>query len=305
MLQEKTEINEATDAMEVVAKANRTHSDSMFRILFQDPEKLLELFNAIGNTNYEDASEIKLNTLKNVNWQGRKNDISFTFGERLITFIEHQSSVGGNMPVRMLSFAAKIYEKLIPEDALYGTKQTPIPTPEFYVLYIGETPQPKERILKLSDAFIDKDSTNKSLEVVVKVININYLVQGEILDRSSELRSYSYFIYLVKQLRQAGSTLEEAIYEATKHCIEQDILREFLRLHSTEVINMLEWDAEKAAKALQREARQEGHAEGRHEEKIESTKKLLQTELSLTQISEVTGLSRPTEIETIKQEIEG
>ena len=47
-----------------------------------------------------------------------------------------------------------------------------IPTPEFYVFYNGDEPCPAEKVMKLSDAYLDK-SKAPMLELTVKVININ------------------------------------------------------------------------------------------------------------------------------------
>lgn len=33
----------------------RNHKDTVFRLLYKDPEKLLELYNALNETQYEDA----------------------------------------------------------------------------------------------------------------------------------------------------------------------------------------------------------------------------------------------------------
>ena len=287
------------DSIELETVANREHKDSMFRTLFSDKEKLLNLYNAINHTNYENVSQIKLNTLQQVVWMGKKNDISFLFENRLIVFIEHQSTINENMPLRALSYAGRVYETLVPDDDLYGTKQTPIPTPEFYVLYNGVDSYPKEKTLRLSDAFIDKRGREKPLEVVVKVININYNVDNEILNRSEDLKDYSYFVHLVNTFRSEGKILKEAIELAILVCTQQDILTEFLKKHGAEVINMLDWDVNKVIKAHRKEAKDEGRDEGREEKSIEIAEKMIQRGYSIEDIVDFTDL--PAElIESLK-----
>jgi len=289
--------------LELEVIANRAHKDSMFREYFSEKEKLLNLYNAINDTNYGDVDQVKLTTLQQVIWMGRKNDISFLLVDRLIIFIEHQSTINENMPIRALGFAGRMYEILIPDDELYGTKQTPIPTPEFYVFYNGNEPYPKEKILRLSDAFTNPVIGEQPLETIVKVININYDVNSKILERSDDLKNYSYFVYLVRKLIVEGKNLRDAIESATLVCLEKDILTEFLKEHGSEVINMLNWDIEKYKKAMRKEAREEareealeeGREEGREEGAFENAKKFAQKMLdrgdSIENVAEFTELS--------------
>ena len=258
--------------IELEITANRKHKDSMFREYFSEKEKLLSLYNAINGTNYNDVNQIELTTLGQVVWLGRKNDISFLLENRLIVFIEHQSTINENMPLRALGYASRVYEALIPDDDLYRTKQTPLPTPEFYVLYNGNEPYPEEKVLRLSEAFICPVIGEQPLETIVKVININYDVKGEILGRSGDLKHYSYFVYLVKKFSKEGRNLNEAVELAISLCEEQEVLTEFLKKHGSEVINMLDWDIEKYKKAMRKEALEEGRVEGLEEGRKEGLK---------------------------------
>ena len=284
--------------LELEVKANREHKDSMFREYFSEKEKLLKLYNAINKTNYDDVSQIKLTTLGQIMWMGRKNDISFLLEDRLIIFTPHQSTINGNMPVRALGFAGRVYEIIIPDDELYGTKQTPLPTPEFYVFYNGTDPHPKEKTLRLSDAFINPAPGEQFLETIVKVININYDIKSDILERSEDLKGYSYFVHLVREYMDNGRNLSDAIELAVMTCIEKNILAEFLKKHRTEVINMLDWDIEKYKKAM----RKEGREEGREERDFEIAKSMLFDEMPFLFISKHTGLSLE-ELETIDKGI--
>ncbi|MCQ4635329.1 hypothetical protein NE619_01185 [Anaerovorax odorimutans] len=44
--------------------SNRSIKDSVFRLLFDDEENLLSLFNALEDTHYTKKSDIRINTLK-------------------------------------------------------------------------------------------------------------------------------------------------------------------------------------------------------------------------------------------------
>ncbi|MCL1911933.1 MAG: hypothetical protein FWG13_06985 [Leptospirales bacterium] len=79
---------------------NKKYKDSLFRSIFNNKERLLELYNAIEGANYRDAQDIDINTLEDIIYIGMKNDISFMFDDTLV-LIEHQSTINENMPMRM------------------------------------------------------------------------------------------------------------------------------------------------------------------------------------------------------------
>ena len=60
------------------ANVKRNYKDTVFRLLFsEDKEKLLSLYNAVNNTDYQDPKALVVNTLKNAIYAGMRNDISF------------------------------------------------------------------------------------------------------------------------------------------------------------------------------------------------------------------------------------
>ena len=56
---------------------SRRYKDSVFKMLFSDRKNLLELYNAINGTAYDDPGMLEVNTLENAVYMGIKNDISF------------------------------------------------------------------------------------------------------------------------------------------------------------------------------------------------------------------------------------
>ncbi len=50
---------------ETEVKTIRIYKDTVFRMLFKEPEKLLELYNAVSGGSYTDASQLELVTLEN------------------------------------------------------------------------------------------------------------------------------------------------------------------------------------------------------------------------------------------------
>ena len=57
----------------------RNHKDRLFVKLFGDPdnkENLLSLYNALNDRSYDDPNELEINTIEDVIYMGRKNDVS-------------------------------------------------------------------------------------------------------------------------------------------------------------------------------------------------------------------------------------
>lgn len=156
----------------------------------------------------------------------------------------------------------RAYECLLDKRARYRTTLVKIPTPEFYTFYNGEKEQPLEQELLLSDAFITPAGKN-SVELKVKVININSNKAHELLEKCDILREYSQFIDTVRKY----SHEEDAIKKAIAECIKQGILAEYLERKGSEVTNMLiaEYDYEEDIEVKQQEARQQGIEHGREE----------------------------------------
>jgi hypothetical protein len=252
---------------------NREYKDSFFTWLFSKPDTLRELYGALEGVTVDPAVPIIINTLEGVLFKARMNDISFIIGGRVVVLIEHQSTINENMPLRLLLYIAKIYEKTTGEKDIYRGKRIPLPLPEFIVLYNGIAPYPDETMLNLSDSFHDPAELGFAgrgedfLELRVKVYNINQGHNEPILRRCKMLEGYSDFIAAVRQLEGEGKSRDEAMEKAIKNCIEKNILKEILESHAAEVMNMLttEWDWDLALAVREEEGREEGRKEG-HEE---------------------------------------
>lgn len=247
-------------------KENREHKDSVFVDLFYQDEtakkNLLSLYNALHDTEYQDEEIIQKVRIEDVLYKNFKNDISFEVNGQVLIFGEHQSTVNPNIPLRCLLYVGRAYEQLIDTKARYRTTLVKISTPEFYTFYNGEKEQPLEQVQTLSDAFINPAGEN-SVELKVKVININSGKAHEILKKCGILREYSQFIDTVRKYSKEENSIKKAIRE----CIECGILADYLRRKGSEVENMLiaEYSYEEDIQVKQQEARQEGRREGRQE----------------------------------------
>ena len=105
------------------------------------------------------------------------------------------------------------------------------------------------------------------------------MIGYDLLDRCYELRSYSVFVAKVREGKESGMTLDDAIIAAMRYCITHDLMADYFKENESEVLDMVstKWDwnealrvaredaAEMAANEAHEEGREEGRAEGRAE----------------------------------------
>ena len=85
-------------ANENTVTVNRTFKSTLFIMLFEDKNNLLELYNAMTGKQYTDPELPEVNTLENAIYMTLKNDISFLVDGRLSLY-EHQSTYNPNLPL--------------------------------------------------------------------------------------------------------------------------------------------------------------------------------------------------------------
>ena len=289
-------------------KANKNHKDSVFTKLFGNEETLLELYSALEGTHYGKDTKIRITTLDDTLYMERKNDISFVIDGKIVVLIEHQSTINENMPLRMLFYISRLYEKITNEreENLYRKGIITIPKPEFIVLYNGEDEAPDEQTLRLSDMFAKhgKKSTI-DLELTVKVLNINKGHNLEIAARSLVLSDYETFIEVIREYKKKTKDLRTAMELAVKECIRRNILKNFLKANASEVMNMLfgEWNWDKALEVREMEGYEKGIEEGiekGREEGVEQFAKLIEQGVSVAEAKKRLGIKNKSPLKSGK-----
>ena len=177
--------------------SNREIKASVFTTYFSDPKNAAQLYSALDGVPAT-PEDIRYTTLEGVLFMARKNDMAFTVKNKVLVISEHQSTVNNNMPLRDVIYYGRTMERLVEPDAVYQRKLIHIPTPAFYVFYNGDETFPKEKFLRLSDAYLEKANT-PMLELFVKVININIPAGHAILKQCRPL--YEYSLYNGEQMR--------------------------------------------------------------------------------------------------------
>lgn len=272
-------------------KVRRNVKDRLFRFLFEkDKEALLQLYNALNGTNYRDASELQVVTIESAVYVVMKNDLAFVLAGTLNLY-EHQSTYSPNLPVRFLIYLAEEYQKLIEQaqTSLYGSARIALPAPQCVVFYNGKQDEPEEKILRLSDSFMNREKP-ADVELKVRMLNINYGHNSALMEQCRTLREYAQFVALARQYIAEGMQLQEALNEAIDYCIEQGILNETLREHRAEVLGMLleEFDVDKYEKTLRMEGMEIGRRQGIAEGIEQGARALIETSLEFKSTKEET-----------------
>ena len=249
-------------------KMQRNYKDTVFRMLFNNKEALLSLYNAINGTHYDKTDDLEIITLENAVYMAMKNDIAFILG-LYMNLYEHQSTLNPNMPLRDLFYIAKQMEKLVVDDTLYSSRVVKIPTPKFIVFYNGVDACEERRILKLSDAFQKKEE-EVDLELKVLVLNINAGMNRQIMESCQTLKEYSIYVERVRKYR-AVMPIEQAVEKAVTECIRENILADFLKKQRAEVVAMsiLEYNEEEELKKIRASERRGGYDDGWNAGRIE------------------------------------
>jgi len=242
-----------------MAIENKKYRDTVFRMLFNSKEHLLELYNALNGTSYTNPNDLTITTLKGNTYLDMRNDVSFILDFELNLY-EHQSTICPNLPLRYLYYIAASYRKLVPKKNTYADAMLKIPTPRFIVFYNGKDPMEDYVVYKLSDMF-EKKTKSPALDLTVIAYNVNEGHNPEIMNACSTLKGYSLFVSKVRKYTHKAeknyyssnqisvnllnknsdiykALVSSAVSLAIDECIQEDILKDFFLTYRQEVIAM-------------------------------------------------------------------
>ena len=139
------------------AKVNREFKDGMFRTLFNDKEKMLELYNAVSDEpmGKEAVDEIEALTIETPLYIGSRNDLAFLIDDKSMFFCEQQSTKSGNIALRLSSYFGKTLDMMFGSE-IYGTRKLMMAPPTFFVLYFDKEDAPDVQVVRLTDHYTEK-----------------------------------------------------------------------------------------------------------------------------------------------------
>jgi hypothetical protein len=116
--------------------------------------------------------------------------------------------------------------------------------------------------LRLSDLFVHPDESHE-FEWTATMYNLNKGKNDALLSTCKPLSDYMTLVNYIRENQSAGMPVKKAVDEAVKRCIKEDILRDFLKKHRAEVMNvcMTEYNEEVFVNSMIEVGRQEGRAD--------------------------------------------
>ncbi|MBE5846163.1 MAG: hypothetical protein E7300_00620 [Lachnospiraceae bacterium] len=262
-------------------KTNPKYKDRLFSFIFGNEKNkkwTLALYNAVNHSNYTNPDDIEINTIEDFLYMGMKNDVSFLL-HTSVSLYEHQSTYNPNMPARQLIYIGQLFDKYIKKNKcnIYGTKRIALPVPKLVVFYNGLQDTADEEYLYLRDLFPKESRDSADVTVRVRMININYGHNKELLEACKPLNEYA---WLVEQIRVGCRSLSgneekgEAISKALTDMPDTFSIKEFLMENRAEVEMscLTEYNEAETMDQLKKEAREEGLEEGREEGRKEGRK---------------------------------
>lgn len=227
---------------------NREYKDRLFCKVFEDKKDLLELYNAVNSTDYNDPEALEVNTGL------------FYFSRLYEGYVEGQN-------IR-----------------IYGRTQIRLPTPQYVIFYNGTEEEPDCSVLRLSDAFAQKGG-EPALECRAVMLNINYGHNKDLMQKCRKLKEYAFFVALVRKKLSDEKARKKAVAEAVDECINKGILRDILVKNRAEVIGMIltNFDQEEYEKTIRDESYKEGVQQG-VEQGMEQGIRLGQTDFVVTML---------------------
>jgi hypothetical protein len=191
---------------------NVKYKDSLFSFLFSDPDLLRELYSAIEGVKLPADVPVNINTLQDMLFMGRVNDISFEIGGKLVVLIEHQSTINPNMALRLLMYIARVYEKIVGDKNIAEKCKT-----------LGEYSAFIEKVREL-------EKETKNLEEAFKKAVI-YCRDHEILKEFLEKNATEVMNMLMTEWKMEDALafrFEEGIEKVTRNVLAQGISPEMI-----------------------------------------------------------------------------
>ena len=237
-------------------KSRRNSKDTIFIDLFSIPKYQLQLFHALHpEINDVTEDDIKLVTLNPVILNLDYNDLGILVKDKLIIFVEAQSTWTINILVRMLLYLAMTYQDYITERHLYvySSKKLQLPEPEFYVVYTGKK-NFEQDIISLKKDFWN--NPNAMIDLKAKIIYAE--------NKKDIIGQYIIFCHIFDEQRKIHGRNKSAVENTIRICQNEGVLREYLEGRKKEVIDIMItlFDQDYNVKAYGREQKEEGRLQG-------------------------------------------
>ena len=182
----------------------------------------------------------------------------------------------------------------------FGKTLIPLPVPKFVVFYNGEDEKEDETILYLSDSFDEEKRAEADIEIKVRMLNVNYGRNREILKACKPLEEYAWCINKIREKNREFNDINLAVDWVLKNLPADYVIRPFLLKHQSEVKGMIdtEYDEQEAMEGFKKEGYDAGMREGIEQEKVNT-----EHEKARADEAEQLAKSLKEEVELLKKKI--
>lgn len=232
-----------------MAELNKNVRDTVFTQVFSQKRYQMELFNTFHPEETITEDDVKCINLTNHILRGMYNDLGLLVKNRLMVFVEAQTSWDEVLDLRLYFYLHDTIVEWMKEQGvtIHDVRRRDIPDAEFYVIYTGNHQFNKDN--PFPDSFLGRD--------------IHIITEAKDTSIVSQYIQFSYVV--AKYVGREDMTNEEKAKAIIEECKEKNILAEFMEEHESEVyrsmISIL--DEEYIQRGRDNLARREGREEER------------------------------------------
>ena len=189
-------------------EVKRDVKNTVFVDLFNQDEYRLQLFQTLHPEITDvTADELQIITIKRVITNHQYNDLAFVFRNKLMIFVEAQSTWSINILIRLLLYLAETIQEYMHERnmKMHAKGKHKIPMPEFYVIFTGTDEIPKRISLK-KDFFC---SELCQIDLEAKVYNV---------ESNDIIGQYIIFSHVMDEQIKKYGRVREAALETIRIC---------------------------------------------------------------------------------------
>ena len=210
-------------------EVKRDVKNTVFVDLFNQDEYRLQLFQTLHPEITDvTADELQIITIKRVITNHQYNDLAFVFRNKLMIFVEAQSTWSINILIRLLLYLAETIQEYMHERnmKMHAKGKHKIPMPEFYVIFTGTDEIPKRISLK-KDFFC---SELCQIDLEAKVYNV---------ETDDIIGQYIIFCHVMDEQIKKYGRVREAALETIRICRDRNVLKKYLEEREKEVVNIM------------------------------------------------------------------
>ena len=211
--------------------------DTVFNMLMEDPDNRLNIYNAINKSNYIDPSAVEYTYLCGGIRLSVRDDYSYVIDGNLNYFITDENDEEQHKYRSLEYFKKYLFKEAKVNSVIKNTRYCE-EIPRFIILYNGNDNMPFIENKNLLD---ESEEEIYEMNKTCTIYNISDKRNFVFLEKCSFYREYNYLVEYIKLFyaKQGNTDIEAAIEEAIKHCIRNNILKDFLLEKGSEVMLIL------------------------------------------------------------------